>query len=285
MVGTFLGLFTSFTSEQESAYLSIFRSNYWAAAFPPLTQPMKLAGWLAETHTGRMFAYPFGEARGGSSLTTLCFTVALVALWRRRQFALIVLALGPFGLAFIASVLGRYPYGGSARTMIFVAPMICLLSGLGLAVMIGRLRLARARRLAVFTTALGLAMTGIVMLGLKMAFPYKSIPDQNSRALRARSGPRRPSTRNSSASNRISGWASIAATGRYSGRPFICAIKRSIQRVTAWAVGSTGTWCPRTDRYVAFCITSGPKTAPLLGMAAADVRTLPGSRPPNVRHQ
>jgi 4-amino-4-deoxy-L-arabinose transferase-like glycosyltransferase len=182
MVGTFLGLFTSFTSEQESAYLSIFRSNYWAAAFPPLTQPMKLAGWLAEAHTGRMFAHPFGEARGGSSLTTLCFTVALVALWRRRQFALIVLALGPFGLAFIASVLGRYPYGGSARTMIFVAPMICLLSGLGLAVMIGRLRLARARRLAVFTTALGLAMTGIVMLGLKIAFPYKSIPDQNSRA-------------------------------------------------------------------------------------------------------
>ena len=181
MVGTFLGLFTAFTSEQEAAYLAIFRSNYWAGAFPPLTEPLKLAGWLAEAHTGRMFAYPFGEARGGSSLTTLCFTVALVALWRRRQFALIVLALGPFGLAFVASVLGRYPYGGSARTMIFVAPMICLLSGLGLAVMIGRLRLARMRRLAVLTTAFGLAMTGIVMLGLKVAFPYKSIPDQNSR--------------------------------------------------------------------------------------------------------
>ena len=96
MVGTFLGLFVAFTSEQEAAYLSIFRSNYWAAAFPPLTEPVKLAGWLAEAHTGRMFAYPFGEARGGSSLTTLCFIVALVALWRRRQFALIVLALGPF---------------------------------------------------------------------------------------------------------------------------------------------------------------------------------------------
>jgi 4-amino-4-deoxy-L-arabinose transferase-like glycosyltransferase len=182
MVGTFLGLFTAFTSEQEAAFLSIFRSNYWAAAFPPLTEPLKLAGWLAEAHTGRMFAYPFGEARGGSSLTTLCFTVALLALWRRRQSALIVLALGPFGLAFVASALGRYPYGGSARTMIFAAPMICLLSGLGLAVMIGRLHKARARRLAVFTSALGLAMAGIAMLGLKLAFPYKSIPDQNSRA-------------------------------------------------------------------------------------------------------
>ena len=62
MVGTFLGLFVAFTSEQEAAYLSIFRSNYWAAAFPPLTEPVKLAGWLAEAHTGRMFAYPFGEA-------------------------------------------------------------------------------------------------------------------------------------------------------------------------------------------------------------------------------
>jgi hypothetical protein len=129
-----------------------------------------------------MFAYPFGEARGGSSLTTLCFTVALYALWRRRQFALIVLALGPFGLAFFASVLGRYPYGGSARTMIFVAPMICLLSGLGLAVMISRPRLARVRRLAVLSSAIGLAITGITMLGIKMAFPYKSVPDQNSRA-------------------------------------------------------------------------------------------------------
>jgi hypothetical protein len=182
MVGTFLGLFIAFTSEQEAAYLSIFRSNYWATAFPPLTEPMQLVGWLAEAHTGRMFAYPFGEARGGSSFTTLCFTVALLALWRRRQFALIALALGPFGLAFVASVLGRYPYGGSARTMIFAAPMICLLSGIGLAVMIGRLRLARMRRLAILTTSLGLAMIGIVTLGLKIAFPYKSIPDQNSRA-------------------------------------------------------------------------------------------------------
>jgi hypothetical protein len=181
MVGTFLGLFIAFTSEQEAAYLSIFRSNYWAAAFPPLTAPLKLAGWLAEAHTGRMFAYPFGEARGGSSLTTLCFTVALVALWRRRQFVLIVMALAPFALAFAASVLGRYPYGGSARTMIFAAPMICLLSGLGLAVMIGQLRIARVRRLAVLTSALGLALTGIVMLGVKIACPYKSIPDQNSR--------------------------------------------------------------------------------------------------------
>ena len=182
MVGTFLALFTSFTSEQEAACLAILRSNYWAPAFPPLTDPLRLAGWLAEAHTGRMFAYPFGEARGGSSLTTLCFTIALIALWRRRQFALIVLALGPFGLAFVASVLGRYPYGGSARTMIFAAPMICLLSGLGLAIMVSRLRQARARRLAVFSAAFGLAMTGILMLGIKIACPYKSIPDQNSRA-------------------------------------------------------------------------------------------------------
>ena len=47
-------------------------------AFPPLGEPVKLVCWLAEAHTGRMFAYPFGEARGGSSFTTLCFVVALV---------------------------------------------------------------------------------------------------------------------------------------------------------------------------------------------------------------
>ena len=129
-----------------------------------------------------MFAYPFGDARGGSSFTTLCFVVALVSLWRRGEKTLLVLALAPFGLTFVASVMGRYPYGGSARTMIFLAPTICLLCGLGLAAMIGRLRPARARRRAFLASVLGLAVSGIVLLGLKLAYPYKSIPDQNSRA-------------------------------------------------------------------------------------------------------
>ena len=182
MVGSFAGLFIVFTGQQERLLLATLRSHYWAHAFPPLGAPVKLVGWLAEAHTGRMFAYPFGDARGGSTFTTLCFAVALFVLWRRGEKTLLMLSLGPFGLAFLASVMGRYPYGGSARTMIFLAPAICLLSGLGLAAMIARLRFARTRQGALLACVLGLAASGIVLLGCKLAYPYKSIPDRDSRA-------------------------------------------------------------------------------------------------------
>jgi hypothetical protein len=182
MVGAFVGLFVVFTGEQGRLLLPTLRSHYWAEAFPPLGEPMQLLGWVAEVHTGRMFAYPFGDARGGSSFTTLCFVAALVCLWRRGEKTLILLALGPFGLAFVASVMGRYPYGGSARTMIFLAPAICLLTGLGLAALIARLRFVRASQVAFLACVFGLGGSGIVLLGAKLAYPYKSVPDQESRA-------------------------------------------------------------------------------------------------------
>jgi 4-amino-4-deoxy-L-arabinose transferase-like glycosyltransferase len=182
MVASFVALFAVFTGEQERLFLSKLRSNYWIDAFPPLGEPVKLFYWLAEAHTGRMFAYPFGEARGGSSFTTLCFLAALFVLWRRGEKALILLALGPFGLALVASAMGRYPYGGSARTMIFAAPTICLYAGLGLAAMIARLRFAPSRRWAFRASVLGLTVTGVAMLGVRLLYPYKSIPDVNSRA-------------------------------------------------------------------------------------------------------
>jgi hypothetical protein len=182
MVFTFLALFAVFTREQARVYLSTLRSNYWAEAFPPVGEPAKFLCWLAETHTGRMFAYPFGEARGGSSFTTLCFVVALVALWRRRQRALLALLLGPFGFTLLASLVGRYPYGTSARTMIFVAPSVCLLGGLGLATMIASMRYSRSRRWALRASVTGLAAAGFVLLSLTLAAPYKCLPDQNSRS-------------------------------------------------------------------------------------------------------
>jgi hypothetical protein len=181
MVGTFCVLFTVFTSAQQRVFLATLRSNYWVGAFPPLGEPVKLLLWLAEAHTGRMFAYPLGAAQGSSFCTTFCFVVALVALWRRRETALLLLALGPFGLAFLAAALGRYPYGGSARTMLFMAPTICLLSGLGLAALIARLRPTQSRW-SLRAAVVGLAAFGVVLFGLKLAHPYKDISDQNSRA-------------------------------------------------------------------------------------------------------
>jgi hypothetical protein len=179
---SFLLLYVVFTSKQEAENLTALRSNYWAGGFPPLDQPVKLLYWLADAHTGRMFAYPFGEARGGSSFTTLCFVTALAALWRWRQKPLLVLALGPFGLALLAAAMGRYPYGQSARTMMVTAPAICLLSGLGLAVIISWIPSGRIRRWMFRSGVLALAGAGLVLLGTKLAYPYKTVADQNTRA-------------------------------------------------------------------------------------------------------
>jgi hypothetical protein len=151
-------------------------------AFPPLVEPVKLIKWLAEAHTGRMFAYPIGGAQGASSFTTLCFAAALIALWRKRETTLLLLAIGPFGIAFLAAALGRYPYGGSARTMLFLAPTICLLSAVGLADLIARVRPREARQWALRTVLAALFAFGVVLLGLKLGHPYKDISDENSRA-------------------------------------------------------------------------------------------------------
>jgi hypothetical protein len=184
LAGAFLFWFLLSTSVQERAGLETLRTHYWAAAFPPLARPWELIGWLVEAHTGRMFAYPFGGPQGTSSATTVCFTVALLTLWRRRRRrdgALLLLALGPFALTFVAAALGHYPYGGSARTMIFTAPMICLLGGLGLAVLINGLPGSPWRRLAVRTAVSALVLAGLILLGLTLTRPYKSLADENSR--------------------------------------------------------------------------------------------------------
>jgi hypothetical protein len=65
--------------------------------------------------------------------------------------------------------------------MIFVAPTICLYSGLGLAVLIARIRRAPARRWALRASVIGLVAAGVMMLVVKLAYPYKSIYDVNSR--------------------------------------------------------------------------------------------------------
>ncbi len=139
LAATFLALFAAFTGVQQGAALETLRTNYWAGAFPPWHRPLELVLWLAEAHTGRMFAYPFGGPLGMSTFTTVCFLCALNYLRRHHESTLIGLALGPFLLTFLAALLGRYPYGGSARTMIFLAPAICLFMGLGLAALIARI--------------------------------------------------------------------------------------------------------------------------------------------------
>ncbi len=86
-----------------------------------------------------MFAYPAGGDVGASTMTTALVIAAIVAYMRRGSRTVLALLLAPFAMGLAAAFLGRYPYGGSARTMQYVAPSIILMAGLGAAVLLARL--------------------------------------------------------------------------------------------------------------------------------------------------
>ena len=118
-----------------------YRTGCWAESFPPLERPWTLPLWFLDIHAGTMMAYPVGDRHGGSIATLLCVIAGrprpLPATIEKTTLALLV---APLGLGLIAAFLGRYPYGGAPRIMQYAAPSICLLAGLGLAVLLARIR-------------------------------------------------------------------------------------------------------------------------------------------------
>jgi hypothetical protein len=132
--------------DPEVGSVQTFMLNYWADGFPP-GHPLALLRWLALIHTGRMMAYPVGDANGGSVATFLLFLTGVMVFLRRRSLlpageslpagslpgSFLLLWLAPFGLNLLAAALHRYPYGGCCRLSQHLAPAVCLLAGAGLA--------------------------------------------------------------------------------------------------------------------------------------------------------
>ncbi|MBN2022453.1 MAG: glycosyltransferase family 39 protein [Pirellulales bacterium] len=137
MVGGFALVYFLSTGPQSAAELAWMR-DYWKEIFPPLGNPWGMVKWLVVIHTGELLQYPVGGSRGASTLTTIACAVALVFLCRRRQYAVVAFCVAPALPNMIAALMWRYPYGGSVRFVLYLAPMVCLLAGLGAAVALVR---------------------------------------------------------------------------------------------------------------------------------------------------
>jgi hypothetical protein len=153
----------------------------WAEAFPP-GGLVDFLVWAIREHTGRMMAYPVGGARHASSLTLLCVVGGVAALWRRGRRDVLAVCLAPAALAFLAAVVHKYPYGGSARTMQFIAPAICLLAGVGGATALAAFRKPARRSLAVGCAAAALVVIGAGAAVRDAARPHHTAYDRDSAA-------------------------------------------------------------------------------------------------------
>jgi hypothetical protein len=166
----------------------LYMRGYWATSFPPLDNFAELVRWMFKVHTGRIFAYP-REGRTLSSLIFLFIAIAAVVLWRRRQRAVLATCLVPFFLALLAAAFKRYPYGGEARLMQFVAPSICLLAGLGAATLLRAIPWPESRLWAVGgLVALGIA-AALVMVKHDFSRPYRFVHDLRAREFAQRFWP------------------------------------------------------------------------------------------------
>ncbi len=155
--------------------------TYWQSGFPPWRHPGQLLIWIADQHSSLMMAYPLGSKRAGSAATLLLCLAAVIVLWRQRQRQTIALLLAPFGMGLIAALLGRYPYGASARTMQYVAPAICLMAGLGLATLINLIRGQVHQRRAWVGGVAVLWCIGSGILAADLSYSYKDPTDEVSR--------------------------------------------------------------------------------------------------------
>ncbi len=174
-------LYVNVIAPAQSAESRQFLHQFWADGFPPIDRPWRIPWWLVEVHTGKMFGHPVGDKNFGSVGTTLLFTCGVIALLkgpsssdkgpgdenRKSQIEnrnapwLLTVALAPMLAGLAMAFAGVYPYGVHARVMLYLAPSICLLAGVGIAQIAGCLR-EDHRRLFELVTAIVLLVIPLV---------------------------------------------------------------------------------------------------------------------------
>lgn len=180
--GSFLLVFLVTAREQARAEMPAMR-EFWQQAFVPWRTPLRLPQWLIATHTEDLLGFPIGSPYGGSTLTLLACATGVIWLVRRREGTWLLLTLSPFAAQFVAAALESYPYGGHVKFSQHLAPMICILAGLGVAAWADKLhsRPRAAQRLAI-GALLFPVLVGLGTVVRDLARPYKTESDQRARA-------------------------------------------------------------------------------------------------------
>lgn len=114
----------------------------WVSHFPDWSRPWKFPFWslFSTMEVVRYNLMPFGQAM------TVFVAIGAWAMVRRGQAQLVVLTMLPLGLAWLASCLGAYPYGGS-RVEVFASGGLILMVGASLPLTLSAIRrhMGRAR--------------------------------------------------------------------------------------------------------------------------------------------
>jgi hypothetical protein len=152
--------------------------QHWEDAFPPMLRPRQLVLWLGRTFGGEVMSYPFGASSGGGLPGFLAMSWGLVALGRSRWRWLSLTTAGVILLGLIAAAAQRYPFAGHPKLTQYLAPLICLSIGAGLADAISRLRQPSWRERAGRAVLVSLFGAGMIAMCWGAARPYKGWPDE-----------------------------------------------------------------------------------------------------------
>ena len=191
-MASWLAMYLLVARSQSAATTFYTRSSTWKDAFPPLDHPWSLLVWFFDVHTGNMLAYPNGGNHHGSVVTSILVVVGCFSL-RRHRSALVFLLLSPLVPTFLASLAHRYPYGTSARTMLFMAPSFCLLTGVGAATVIRQFFPGRRKILATSFAVVALGVAILVTTVGNLVAPYREVSDvENRRVIRELAASTRP---------------------------------------------------------------------------------------------
>jgi hypothetical protein len=136
----------------------------WVAHFPDWSRPWSVPVWAAAGtfEVARYCLIPVGQVAG------LFAIVGAVAHGRRGNGRLVVALVTPVGLALVAALLHKYPYGGS-RLEVFAAPVVCLLSAEGVR---RALPLIAHRSRVAAVVALAVALTPVGQTAYRTAMPW-----------------------------------------------------------------------------------------------------------------